>query len=175
VNKFLLNLIVTVFISLIFISSALAKEYIAKVLSNHDGDTLTVMLNGKKEKVRLLGIDTAEIQQQGEWGNKAKDFTRKITKGKNIKLITDVQERDQYGRVLAYVYVDGIFLNQELIKQGYAMLLTYAPNVKYAGLLKETQTKARESGAGIWNQNSGLKETPYEYRHKDKKKNKRKN
>jgi micrococcal nuclease len=172
VNKFLVNFLVTVFISLNFMSAALAKEYTAKVLSNHDGDTLTVMLNGKKEKVRLLGIDTAEIQQ-GDWGKKAKEFTRQMTKGKNIKLLTDVQERDQYGRVLAYVYVDGVFLNQELIKQGYAMLLTYAPNVRYADLLKETQKTARESGVGIWNQASGLQESPYEYRHKGKKKKKK--
>ena len=130
--------------------------------------TITVLINNKKENVRLLGIDTAEIAQ-GYWGKEAKKFTEKFTKGKEVKLEIDVQERDKYGRLLAYVYVGNESLNESLIKEGYAQLLTYSPNVKYVDKFTSLQKEARDSGKGIWNNDNGLKQTPYEFRHKGKK------
>lgn len=141
------------------------NKYIkAKVLSNHDGDTLTVSINDKKEKIRLLGIDTAEMQQ-GYWGKEAKKYTEKLTKGKNIDIETDIQARDKYGRLLAYVYVDGKFLNNELIKNGYAQLLTYTPNIRYVDTFTKSQTEARNKKLNIWS-DKGLKESPHDFRHK---------
>ena len=153
------------------ISSVFAKEYTGKVVSNHDGDTLLVEINGKKEKVRLLGVDTAEIAQ-GYWGTEAQKFTEKLTLGKEIRLETDVQERDKYGRILAYVYLGDTFLNELLVKEGYAQLLTYAPNVKYVDTLKKAQKEAKDSSKGIWGKD-GLKQTPYEFRHQGKKETKK--
>lgn len=166
--KSLKTLFFTFTASILLISNTFAKEYSGTVLSNHDGDTLLVKIGNKKEKVRLLGVDTAEIAQ-GYWGAEAQKFTQKLTKGKEIKLETDVQERDKYNRLLAYVYVDGVFLNELLVKEGYAQLLTYAPNVKYVEILKKSQVEAKSSSKGIWGKD-GLKETPYEFRHKDSKK-----
>lgn len=165
--KSLKKILLTFTTSILLISNAFANEYTGTVLSNHDGDTLLVKIGNKKEKVRLLGVDTAEIAQ-GYWGSEAQKFTEKTTKGKEIKLETDVQERDKYGRLLAYVYVDNVFINELLVKEGYAQLLTYAPNVKYVDTLKKSQEEAKASSKGIWGKN-GLKETPYEFRHKGKK------
>lgn len=145
-----------------------ARDYQAMVLDNYDGDTLTVKINGKKEKVRLLGVDTAEMAQ-GFWGKEAKKFTENLTAGKQVRLETDVQERDRYGRLLAYVYVNKDFVNLELIKNGYAQLLTYPPNVRYVEVFQKAQKDAREAQRGIWGVN-GLTESPYEFRHGGKKK-----
>lgn len=158
-------ILVSIINLLIIVSSVYAKDYTGKVLSNHDGDTLTVTINDKKEKVRLLGVDTAEMAQ-GYWGKEAQKFTEKLTKGKEVKLETDIQERDKYGRLLAYVYIDGVSLNEELLKEGYAQLLTYSPNVKYVDKFKDLQSNARNSNKGIWSSSNGLKESPYEFRHK---------
>ncbi|MFN4149330.1 MAG: thermonuclease family protein [Candidatus Sericytochromatia bacterium] len=162
--KSLKTLLLTFTTSILLISNVFAQEYSGTVLSNHDGDTLLVQIGNKKEKVRLLGVDTAEIAQ-GYWGSEAQKFTEKTTKGKEVKLETDVQERDKYGRLLAYVYINNVFLNELLVKEGYAQLLTYAPNVKYVDKLKKSQEEAKIASKGIWGKN-GLKETPYEFRHK---------
>lgn len=168
----LANRIINIIASLIIlisliIPSAVARELTAKVLSNNDGDTLTVIIDGRKEKIRLLGMDTPEIAQ-GFWGKEAQKYTEKLTTGKEIMLETDVQERDQFGRLLAYVFIDGQFLNLLLIQAGYAQLLTYSPNVKYVDVFTAAQTQARNSGEGIWGAN-GLKKSPYEFRHGGKK------
>lgn len=166
--KRIISLITPIFLLLnVFITSALAKDYTATVLSNHDGDTLTVKIDGKKEKVRLLGIDTAEMQQ-GYWGKEARKFTYELTKGKTVRLETDVQERDQYGRILAYVYIGNTFLNKVLLDEGYAQVLTYSPNVKYVDMFTAAQRTAREAGKGIWDQNNRLKESPKEFRNKNR-------
>lgn len=167
-NRFLKIIFISILNFLLLTSTTFSKEYIGKVISNHDGDTITVLINNKKENVRLLGIDTAEIAQ-GYWGKEAKKFTEKFTKGKEVKLEIDVQERDKYGRLLAYVYVGNESLNESLIKEGYAQLLTYSPNVKYVDKFTSLQKEARDSGKGIWNNDNGLKQTPYEFRHKGKK------
>lgn len=161
-NFFNLGLSVLIVSSLQF--TALAKEFNAKVVKNHDGDTITVMLDGKKETVRLIGIDTPEIKQ-GYWGIEAQKFTEKLTKGKTVKLETDINERDVYKRLLAYVFVDGKFVNLALAEEGYAVLLTYPPNIKYVDKFTKAQKDARDAKKGIWSPKNGLKVTPHEFRH----------
>jgi len=90
-----------------------------------DGDTIIVIIDGKKEKVRLIGVDAPETDgpytKEEPYGREASAFTKKVTEGENVRLEYDWQKRDKYGRILAYVYLeDGTFLNAELIKQGYA-------------------------------------------------------
>lgn len=152
---------------------ALAKAPIVKRLSvtvvdNHDGDTLTVKLDGgRTEKVRLIGVDTAEMAQ-GPWGAKARDYVRHLTKGKRVNLAFDVEPRDRYGRLLAYVYLpDGTFLNLALVRQGYAMVLTYPPNVAHTKAFVEAQAQARAERLNIWGA-SGLEQSPREFRRGDK-------
>ena len=74
-----------------------------------------------------------------------------MLEGKEVRLEMDVQERDKYGRLLAYVYLeDSTFVNAELLKQGYAQVATYPPNVKYVELFVKLQKEARENKRGLW-------------------------
>lgn len=120
-----------------------------------DGDTIVVNYNGKEEKVRLIGIDTPESvhpneSKNTEEGIKVSDYTKERLKGKIVELELDVEERDKYGRILAYVYIDGEMYNKELLEIGYAKLATYPPNVKYVDDFTEIQKKARENKVGLW-------------------------
>lgn len=130
-----------------------------------DGDTLKLE-NG--ERVRLIGIDTPEMheseklyrdsQRSGqdiptikELGRRAYEFTRNLVEGKRVRLEFDVEKHDKYGRLLAYVYLkDGTFVNAEIVKEGYASLMTYPPNVRYVDLFQRLYREARENNRGLW-------------------------
>ncbi len=135
-----------------------------KVVKVSDGDTLVVQVDpNRQEKVRLVGIDTPEMAQE-PWGARAKAFTERLALGKVVRLESDVQPRDQYGRLLAYAYVGNTFINYELVRQGYAMLLTYPPNVAHVDAFTQAQKLARSEGKGIWNSKDGLKQSPRDFR-----------
>lgn len=138
-----------------------------QVVKVADGDTITIMAGEQKERIRLVGIDTPE-KKQPIWGPRAKDFTTRLTMGKTVRVETDVEERDRYGRVLGYVYVGQTFVNLELVRQGYAMLYTSPPNVAHTEEFVAAQRAAREAGRNIWHPKDGLTQTPYEFRHKGK-------
>jgi micrococcal nuclease len=132
---------------------ATLDEY--KVVRVVDGDTFVIDYNGKEERVRLIGIDTPESVHPNEEKNtkegiKTSNYTKERLEGKMIKLELDVQERDKYGRILAYVYVDGNMYNKELLELGYAKLATYPPNVKYVDDFTKLQEQARENKVGLW-------------------------
>lgn len=130
-----------------------------------DGDTL-LLENG--ERVRLIGIDTPEMHDSNklykdsrksgqdveaikELGRKAYQFTKNLVEGKRVKLEFDVERFDKYKRLLAYVYLkDGTFINAEIVKQGYASLLTIPPNVKYADSFLKLYHEARVDSRGLW-------------------------
>jgi len=130
-----------------------------------DGDTL-VLENG--ERVRLIGIDTPEMHESNKLykdaartkqdittiqklGRRAYKFTKDLVEGKRVSLEFDVERFDKYKRLLAYVYLkDGTFVNAEIVKQGYASLMTYPPNVKYADLFLKLYQEARENRRGLW-------------------------
>jgi len=127
-----------------------------KVTRVVDGDTIIVDLNGTEERVRLIGIDTPESvhpdkEKNVEYGQIASAYTKNKLEGKQVYLEFDVQERDQYGRLLAYVYVDGEMFNKTLLEQGHAKVATYPPNVKYVDEFTVLQQEAREQKKGIWN------------------------
>ncbi|MBQ3199111.1 MAG: thermonuclease family protein [Firmicutes bacterium] len=101
-----------------------------------DGDTIVVNYNGTEEKVRMIGIDTPEsvhpdTDKNTEAGQTASEYTKTLLENKAVSLEFDVQERDQYGRLLAYVYLNGTMVNKTLLEDGYANIATYPPNVKY--------------------------------------------
>jgi len=107
-----------------------------KVLRVVDGDTIVVDYNGTEEKVRMIGIDTPESvhpdsERNTAQGKKASKYTESMLEGKYVTLEFDVQERDKYGRFLAYVYLNGKMFNKTLLENGYAVVSTYPPNVKY--------------------------------------------
>ncbi len=134
-----------------------------------DGDTIQVRLsNARTERVRLTGIDTPEIYDSEKLerdsresgrsreeiqtlGRLASEFTKKHLDGKSIWLELDVQTRDKYARLLAYVWLpDGILFNMVIMREGYAQILTIPPNVKYADLFLACQREAREKRRGLW-------------------------
>jgi micrococcal nuclease len=130
-----------------------------------DGDTL---LLESGERVRLIGIDTPEIHESDklyrdsrrtgmdiktirEMGRRSYEFVRGLAEGKRVRLEFDAERQDRYKRLLAYVYLkDGTFLNGEIIRQGYASLMTFPPNVKYVDMFLKFYQEARENKRGLW-------------------------
>lgn len=130
----------------------------------HDGDTVTLQWSGGREKIRLLGIDAPELKQV-PWGPRSRDHAASLMLNQPLRVETDVQPRDRYGRLLGYVYVGSRFINRELIGNGHAVLLTYPPNVRHVAEFTAAQTDARARGLGIWNPQEPLDVSPYDFRH----------
>lgn len=120
-----------------------------------DGDTIIVTKDGTETKVRLIGIDTPESvhpdkEKNTEFGELTSEYTKNKLLNKQVVLELDVQEKDKYGRVLAYVYIDGVMFNKLLLQEGMAQVSTYPPNVKYVEEFEEIQKKARTDKVGLW-------------------------
>lgn len=119
-----------------------------------DGDTIHVRLGARVEKVRYIGINTPEVHHptKGEepGGREATEVNRRLVEGKRVRLELDVRERDRYGRLLAYVWVGDVMVNAELVRLGYAQVMTIPPNVRYQETLLKLQREARDAGRGLW-------------------------
>jgi micrococcal nuclease len=119
-----------------------------------DGDTVAVRLDGREEKVRLIGVDTPESVKPGTpvecFAKAASAETRQLVEGRRVTLRFDAERRDRYGRLLAYVYRDGLFVNAVLVERGYARTLTIPPNVAHAALFGRLARGARDDGRGLW-------------------------
>ena len=130
-----------------------------------DGDTVNVAINGKEETVRMIGVNTPETHHPEKpvepYGPEAENYTRSQLTGKTVYLEKDVQERDKYGRLLAYVWLEqpsssseneirAKMYNAKLLLGGYAQVMTVPPNVKYADLFVKLQVEARSAGKGLW-------------------------
>lgn len=144
-------------------SPSLAAALTGVITKVADGDTVTIQADGKTEKVRLIGIDAPESAQR-PWGPKATEFTKKLALGKNARIEMDVTARDKYGRLLGYLYVGDTFVNLELVRQGYAQVYTYPPNVAHTEKFVAAQREAREKGLNIWHATNGLMESPSDFR-----------
>ena len=116
-----------------------------------DGDTIEIE-GGRK--VRYIGIDTAETVHPNEpvgcFGYEASNKNKELVLNKKVKLEKDVSETDKYGRFLRYVWVGNVFVNEYLVKEGYAQSSTYPPDVKYQDLFLQAQKEARENNKGLW-------------------------
>jgi micrococcal nuclease len=130
------------------------QTFTARVVRIVDGDTIYVDVGGHTEKVRYIGMDTPETHHptRGEepGGREATAVNRGLVEGKTVRLELDVRQRDRYGRLLAYVYVGETMVNAELVRLGYAQVMTVPPNVKHASLFLKLQREAREAGRGLW-------------------------
>lgn len=131
-----------------------AGEATARVLRVVDGDTVAVSLAGRRERVRYIGVDTPESVRPGFpvecFGKRAGELNRRLVAGRTVRLRFDRERRDRYGRLLAYVYAGGVFVNAELIRRGYATALAIAPNDSRAGLFRRLEDGARRAGRGLW-------------------------
>jgi len=122
-----------------------------KVIRVIDGDTIELE-DGRR--VRYIGIDTPETVDPQKpvqcYGREAYLENKKLVEGKEIEMEKDISETDQYGRLLRYVWVEGIFVNEYLVREGFAHAVTFAPDVKYQELFLEAERKAREENKGFW-------------------------
>jgi micrococcal nuclease len=128
----------------------------ARVTRVVDGDTVEVSLDGHRERVRYIGIDTPESVKPGVpvqcFAEAAAEENRRLVEGRRVMLRFDAERRDRYGRLLAYVYRkgDGLFVNAALVRLGYARTLTIPPNVVHARLFYRLAGEARARGRGLW-------------------------
>jgi len=127
---------------------------VAYVIRAVDGDTIEVDLGGQVEDVRYIGVDTPETVKPDTpvqcFGPQASRFNHALVEHRRVRLVFGVERRDVYGRLLAYVYLDGGFVNAELIRRGLARTLTIPPNDRFAGRLKRLEMAAARAGRGLW-------------------------
>jgi micrococcal nuclease len=135
-----------------------AQNNLLLVIKVVDGDTFWADDGTSKGmKIRLIGVDAPESRKTfkkevGYFGKEAKTYFTNLLSEKSVRLEYDLNRTDQYGRTLAYVYLeDGTFVNAELVKNGFAMTLTVPPNVKFADQFLKLQAEARENNRGLWN------------------------
>jgi micrococcal nuclease len=120
-----------------------------------DGDTVRVRLDsGRVERVRYIGIDapeTAKPDTPGEcFGEQAREANGRLVGDRDVRLELDREERDRYGRLLAYVYADDTNVGAELVRSGYAEPLEVRPNVRYLTAFNRLARDARRAGLGLW-------------------------
>lgn len=140
----------------LFISLPVSPD-VAIVTKVIDGDTIWVQTkSGAEEKIRLIGIDAHEVRntprkKAGFYGREATAYLKQRVAGKRVRLEYDIQRYDRYRRTLAYVYLeDGTFINAEMVRKGYAVVMTVSPNVKYADQFILYQQDARKNQRGLW-------------------------
>ena len=116
-----------------------------------DGDTI-VLATG--EKVRYIGMDTPELVDPRKpvecFAKEAKEANRNLVEGKIVRLQKDISEKDKYGRLLRYVFVGDIMVNDYLVRQGFAHVSTYPPDVRYQEQFRQAEIEARDNDRGLW-------------------------
>ena len=127
----------------------------ATLMSVTDGDTIVVKLDGRRERVRLIGIDTPETEHSPRgpqpYSDEATAALKNLLGRGRVSLRFDAEERDHYGRLLAYVYAaDGTFVNEAMVRDGWARAIRIPPNVRHAKRFESLARAARRADRGIW-------------------------
>lgn len=139
-----------------YVETDLDKKKLFRVVSVIDGDTMDIAIRERVERVRLLGIDTPETKDPRKpvqcFGVEATNKLMSLVTGKYVKLVDDRTQgnRDKYGRLLRYVYDGKVFINAEMVKQGYAFSYKEYPT-KYLTDFNTLERQAREKNVGLWN------------------------
>ena len=126
----------------------------ARVLRVVDGDTIEIALDGEREDLRLIGIDTPETVKPGApvqcFGPRASAFTHRVLEGREVRVVFGVERRDSYGRLLGYVRLGGSMVNATLVQRGLARTLTIPPNDRFATRFERLELAAARAGRGLW-------------------------
>jgi micrococcal nuclease len=131
-------------------------ELTGRVVRVVDGDTIRVRIAGRTERVRYIGVDTPESSRPDApvecFARRATAENRRLVDGRRVRLVLDVEERDRFGRLLAYAYRerDGVFVNAALVRGGFARTLTIPPNVRFARRFAALAADARRARRGLW-------------------------
>ena len=149
--------LIIIFSFLLYFSISFSETLTGSVLYVSDGDTLTMEVDGKKEKIRFYGIDSPEISQ--EYGLESKVFVKDRVDNKEIKV--EVTDTDRYGRKIGRIYYDGDkYLNEEVVKSGYAWW--YQQYAKKDYELKDAEEYAKSKRLGLWKSSNPV--APWDYR-----------
>lgn len=139
--------------------SSVSGRVRAQVIEVVDGDTIKVQIKAEEKTVRYIGIDTPETvdprRPVGCFGKEASEENKKLVEGKVVELEKDITDTDKYGRLLRYVYIpyddkNSVFVNDYLVRQGFALSYTYPPDVKYQSRFNQAQNEARSQNRGLW-------------------------
>jgi micrococcal nuclease len=126
----------------------------ARVVRVVDGDTIVASVDGEREYIRYIGVDTPETVKPDTpvqcYGPRASAANHRLVRGRTVRLVVDREARDDYGRLLAYVYAGSRFVNAELVRGGYARTLAIEPNTSHAGELHRLAAQAARKGRGLW-------------------------
>jgi micrococcal nuclease len=121
-----------------------------------DGDTAKVFYEGQSEYVRYIGIDTPESVKPDSpvecFGEEAADANEALLRGGTARLVFGPEQRDRFGRLLAYVYVRNVMLNARLLRGGFAETLTIPPNDAFSARFDRIESEARNAGRGLWSE-----------------------
>lgn len=147
------------------------NRQIVKVTRVIDGDTVEI---GGGQKVRYIGINTPETVDPRTtvqcFGKEASNKNRELVEGKIVQLEKDISETDKYGRLLRYVYISNTFVNDYMVRNGYAYVSSYPPDVKYQDLFNQAQNNARQNNRGLWGvckEGSDKTSSPTNYNNKE--------
>jgi len=142
------KLLILLFIVALLVGCAPVTEGEVRVVRVIDGDTIEI---AGGEHVRYIGIDTPETYPQVEpFGPEAKAKNIELVEGKLVTLERDVSDTDKYDRLLRYVYVEGLFVNGEMVRLGYAEAVSYPPDTRYQWQLELLEAEAKAAKRGIW-------------------------
>ncbi len=124
------------------------KVRVSKVI---DGDTIELSDN---RKVRYIGINSFEMNNKRPetkcLAQKASEANRKLVENKEVEMEKDISDTDKYGRLLRYLWIDGLMVNEELVKNGWAEISNFPPDIKYQERFRLEQIKAELNNLGIW-------------------------
>ncbi|MDX2100370.1 MAG: thermonuclease family protein [Leptolyngbyaceae cyanobacterium bins.59] len=149
---------------------------VERVISGQTLEILGLKDENTTQRVRLIGIEAPDLEQQ-PWGFQAQARLEELIGSKSrstfaeplplVMLETDLEEQDSRDRKLAYVWQNGVLLNEQLVAEGLALVSPQAPNAKYDQRLMHAQEKARLLGLGIWNPENPMRQTPSEFRNQE--------
>lgn len=141
--------------------TTVSNKQTVKVIRVIDGDTIEIEGG---QKVRYIGIDTPETVHPSKpvqcYGKEASDKNKELVEGKTVELEKDISETDKYGRLLRYVWIENLLINEFLVQEGYAQSSSYPPDIKYQESFLEAQKKAREEGKGLWGETCAITPIP---------------
>ena len=127
---------------------------VGNVVDIVDGDTLKVQIENEIYTVRLIGIDTPETQHPSVekqcYGDEATAYLTSLVKGKEVVLYKDTSNTDRYGRLLRYIWEDDLFVNGQIVKNGYGFAKGYPPDIQHQELLNSYETLAKDNNLGLW-------------------------